>query len=298
MNQIIGQFLNWDRKATPSIVLRVHGAGILQTFADISTSGEFKLPLPEIPPDKNFGSMNCGDLSKGLIVVVSDFSLLTKLPGFTSPGRWDRGFSVIGMASFCDEFFSKNIGKPGGKRANWLYSKTARNVEVGECNNSNSFSLKAGWNSFTIVSGPSGGPHVYNSGLDEELGWYWSAFSEDIASKEITKSPQKSYSNEKSDKSLSEIAKVEKEWLIGKWNGVQIDTKFKLDVKPSGEVWLESIEGGSKKTIDGKWALIEKEFTLTIKEGVLHFYIEQTSEKSFRLFGKDATSDIVFKRNN
>ncbi len=35
-NQIIGQFLNWDRKATPSIVLRVHGAGILQTFADIS----------------------------------------------------------------------------------------------------------------------------------------------------------------------------------------------------------------------------------------------------------------------
>ncbi len=88
--------------------------------------------------------MNCGDLSKGLIVVVSDFSLLTKLPGFTSPGRWDRGFSVIGMAMFSDEYFSKNIGKPGGRRANWLYSKTARTVDAQECNNSNSFSLEAG----------------------------------------------------------------------------------------------------------------------------------------------------------
>ena len=291
--QLIGQFINWDRKATPSIVLRVHGAGILQTFADISSSGEFKLPLPEIPPDKNFGSMNCGDLSKGLIVVVSDFSLLTKLPGFTSPGRWDRGFSVIGMAMFADEYFSKNIGKPGGKRANWLYSKTARTVEAHECNNSNSFSLEAGWNSFTVVSGPSGGPHIYNAGLDEDLGWYWSAFPEDAASKKITRSPKNSTSSK-----ISEIAKVEKEWLLGKWDGVQIDTKFKMDLNPSGDVWLESIEGGRKKTMDGKWSLVDKEFVLNIKEGVLHFYIEQTSEKSFRLFGKDATSDIVFTRKN
>lgn len=50
--------------------------------------------------------------------------------------------------------------------------------------------------------------------------------------------------------------------------------------------------------MDGKWALIEKEFTLTIKEGVLHFYIEQTAANSFRLFGKDATSDILFTRKN
>ena len=297
-DQLIGHFIKWNRKATPKIVLRVHGAGILQTFADISSTGEFELPLPTVPPDKNFGSMNCGDPSKGLIVVVSDFSLLTSLPGFTSPGRWDRGFSTIGMASFCDDFFSINIGKPGGKRANWLYSNTTRNVEEGECNNSNSFSLKAGWNSFTIVSGPSGGPHIYNPGLDEDLGWYWSAFPEDIVSKELTKSHKKTSSSEKSVKSISKIAKVDKEWLLGKWNGVQIDTKFKMDVKPSGNVWLESIEGGRKKTMDGKWALIEKEFTLTIKEGVLHFYIEQTSEKSFRLFGKDATSEIVFTRKN
>ncbi len=69
-----------------------------------------------------------------------------------------------------------------------------------------------------------------------------------------------------------------------------------MDVKASGDVWLESIAGGSKKTMDGKWALIEKEFTLTIKEGVLHYYIEQISENSFRLFGKDATSEIVFKK--
>ena len=297
-NQIIGQFLNWDRKATPSIVLRVHGAGILQTFADISDSGEFKLPLPEIPADKNFGSMNCGDPSKGLIVVVSDFSLLTKLPGFTSPGRWDKGFSTIGMASFCDDYFSKNIGQPGGRRANWLYSKTARSVEKGECNNSNSFNLETGWNSFTIVSGPSGGPHTYIAGLDEDLGWYWSAFPEDIASENITQSPQKSTSSIKSEQAISEIAKVEKKWLLGKWDGVQIDTKLKMDVKPSGDVLLESIEGGRKKTMDGKWSLIDKEFILNIKEGVLHFYIEQTSEKSFRLFGKDTTSDIMFTRNN
>lgn len=297
-DQIYGRFLNWDRKATPSIVLRVHGAGVLQTFADISPSGEFELSLPEISPDKNFGSINCGDPSKGLIVVVSDFSLLTNLSGFTSPGRWDRGYSEIGMAVFSDEYFSKNIGKPGGKRANWLYSKTARNVEAGECNNSNNFSLDAGWNSFTIISGPSGGPHVYNPGLDKELGWYWSAFPEDIGSNAKSNRLKKSNSDEISEQAISEIAKVEKEWLLGKWNGVQIDTKLKMEVKASGDVWLESIEGGSKKTMDGKWALIEKEFTLTIKEGVLHFYIEQISENSFRLFGKDATSEIVFTRKN
>lgn len=297
-NQIIGQFINWDRKATPSIVLRVHGAGILQTFADISASGEFKIPLPEIPPNKNYGSLICGDASKGLIVVVSDFSLLTKLTGFNSPGRWDRGFSVIGMAVFADEYFSKNIGKPGGKRANWFYSKTERIVEAGECNNSNSFKLEAGWNSFTVVSGPSGGPHNYNPGLDEDLGWYWSAFPEDIAANRKTRLLTESTSSENSEKAISEIAKVEKEWLLGKWIGVQIDTKFKMDVKASGDLWLESVEGGRKKTMEGKWSIIDKEFSLNLKEGTLHFYIEQTSENSFRLFGKDASTEIVFTRKD
>jgi len=35
---------------------------------------------------------------------------------------------------------------------------------------------------------------------------------------------------------------------------------------------------------------------LDIKEGVLRFNIEQISETSFRLFGKAASSDIVFTR--
>ncbi len=179
-NYILGQFAEWDREATPTLVLRVHGASVLQTFADISEDGVFKLPLPEVPDEGNFGSMNCGDLSKGLIVVVVDFSLLTNLPGFSSPGRHDRGLSTIGMALFSDETYSKNIGKPGGKRGQWLYSKTARIVAAGECNNTNSFPLEAGWNTFTIVSGPSGGPHTYNPGFDDDLGWYWSAFPEDI----------------------------------------------------------------------------------------------------------------------
>jgi hypothetical protein len=134
--------------------------------------------------------------------------------------------------------------------------------------------------------------------LDADLGWYWSAFPEDAASNKITRSSKKLTSSELSEQTISEIAEVEAEWLFGKWDGVQIDTKLKMDVKPSGDMWLESIEGGRKKTMEGKWTLIEKEFTLTIKEGVLHFYIEQTSEMSFRLFGKDATSDIVFTRKN
>lgn len=179
-NHIIGQFKDWDRKATPTLVLRIHGASMLQTFADISVDGAFKLPLPEVPTKGNFGSMNCGDHSKGLIVVAVDVSLLTDLSGFSSPGRHDQGLSTIGLALYSDEAYSKNIGKPGGKRGHWLHSMTARTVAAGECNNSNSFSLEAGWNAFTVISGPGGGPHTYNPGFDDDLGWYWSAFPEDI----------------------------------------------------------------------------------------------------------------------
>lgn len=295
-NHITGKFLNWDRKATPMLVLRVHGAGRLQTFAEISADGTFEIPLPEIPAEGNYGSLNCGDPGKGGIVVVTDFSLLTNLPGFTSPGRYDRGYSEIGMATFADDKFAKNIGKPGGRRANWLYSKAARTVEAGECNNTNSFQLQAGWNAFTVTSGSSGGPHTYKPGLDSDLGWYWYAFAEDAAQPSQPNPPQNSQPNENSDPPATGGTPVQPEWLHGEWNGVQMDTRIRMRLQASGDVWLESIESGRKKTMEGKWSLTGGEFVLDIKEGVMRFNIEQTSETGFRLFGKAARSDIVFTR--
>lgn len=297
-NYITGQFLEWDREATPKLVLRVHGAGMLQTFADISATGEFKLPLPEIPADKPFGSLNCGDPTKGPIVVATDVSLLTTLPGFSSPGRWDQGFSTIGMAFYSDEAFSKNIGKPGGKRGQWLYSKVARVVEAGECNNTNSFPIEVGWNAFTVISGPSGGPHTYKPGLDENLGWYWSAFSENLAQRNPPRPPQNSNPTKDSEQPVTGKTEIPAEWLFGEWNGVQLDTRIHMRLQPSGDVWLESIESGRKKSMEGKWSVKDGEFVLDIKEGMLRFNIEQISEASFRLFGKAASSDIVFTRKN
>jgi|GEM_PF-5434530 len=297
-NNLIGQLINWDRKATPVLVLRVNGAGMLQTFSDISAAGEFNIALPEIPQKGNYGTMNCGDLNKGPIVVVSDFSLLTTLQGFTSPGRWDRGLSVIGMAVYANKYFSENIGKPGGKRGYWLYSKTARTVEAGECNNSNNFQLEEGWNAFTLISGQSGGPHTYNRGLDDDLGWYWYAFPENIVQKNEEGSLNDSKPVNDSEQPNTVLSNVQEEWLFGEWDGVQIDTRIQLRLKPSGDVWLESIEGNRKKTMEGKWMLSKGEFILNIKEGELHFNIEQISETSFRLFGKDAVSDIVFNRKD
>lgn len=295
-NHISGKFKNWDRKATPMLVLRVHGAGKLQTFAEISSDGEFKIPLPEVPAGKGYGSLTCGDPSKGRIVVVTDFNLLTTLPGFTSPGRWDRGMSEIGMATFADDAFAKNIGKPGGRRANWLYSEVARIVDVGECNNTNSFRIEKGWNAFTITSGPSGGPHTYKPGLDDDLGWYWYAFPEDIT-QGTPPIPEKNIAPDpSSDPSTTSGAVPKKEWLIGEWNGVQVDVRFRMQLKSSGDVWIESIESGRKKEMEGKWSLINGEFDLDVSEGKLQFNIEQTSENTFRLFGKAASSDIVFTK--
>jgi hypothetical protein len=297
-NYIIGQFINWDRNATPKLVLRVHGASMLQTFSDISSNGEFKLPLPEIPVDKNFGTLYCGEQSKGSIVVATDISLLTNLPGFTSPGKWDKGFSEIGMAIFADEEFSKNIGKPGGKRGQWLYSKVARIVEAGECNNSNSFQIEIGWNAFTVVSGTDGGPHTYNPGFDDDLGWYWYAFPEDIIEGNSSNTIKDSIPDENSEQPITKETEVNTEWLLGEWNGVQVDTHIQIRLQSSGDVWLESIENGNKKTMEGKWSLNNREFVLDIEEGMLQFNIEQISDKSFRLFGKDAGSDIVFTKKD
>lgn len=295
-NFISGMFINWDRKATPMLVLRVHGAGKLQTFAEISSDGEFNIPLPEIPAEGNYGSMNCGNLENGLVVIVSDFSLLTTLDGFSSPGRWDKGYSVIGMAFFADEKFSKNIGKPGGRRANWLYSKTQRTIKAGECNNINSFVLKAGWNAFTIENGQSGGPHTYKPGLDSDLGWYWYAFPEDISNNNSLSQNETNETDEEINQNLTGGAEVKADWLIGEWQGTQQDVQMEMHLKSSGDVWLESIESGRKKSLEGKWTLNKNEFILDIEEGELHFNIESLSDSGFRLFGKDAGSEIVFSR--
>ena len=73
--------------------------------------------------------------------------------------------------------------------------------------------------------------------------------------------------------------------------------RFRMRLQPGGDAWVESIEGGSKKTMEGKWSLKDGEFILDIPEGELHFNIEQTSEDGFRLYGKAAAqSDIVFTR--
>lgn len=289
-DHIVGRFAKWERRATPMLVLRVHGAGTLQTFAEISATGEFKLPLPQVPAAGNFGSVTCGDRSKGLIVVATDVSLLTRLPGFTSPGRWDRGFSEIGMAVFADDAFARNIGKPGGKRAQWMHSFVARTVGAGECNNTNSFPLEAGWNAYTVVSGSNGGPHTYRAGLADDMGWYWSAFPEDAATPKAVKPPQPSGAPAPGE------TDADAKWLAGEWQGVQVDVRMQMRLQSSGAVWLESIEGGRKQTMEGKWSLNNGEFVLDIRGGMLRFNIKRTSDTGFRLFGKDASSDILFTR--
>ena len=82
-NFIIGQFVEWDRKATPTLVLRIHGASLLQTFADISADGAFKLPLPEVPAEGNFGSMNWGQMS--VIFLILNGSVERAVAGNFSP---------------------------------------------------------------------------------------------------------------------------------------------------------------------------------------------------------------------
>jgi len=292
-DHLTGQFAKWDRKATPMLVLRIHGAGMLQTFARIDADGSFKLPLPEVPVEGNFGSMNCGGRGKGNIVVASDVSLLTTLPGFSSPGRWDRGHSVIGGAFFSDEAFSKKIGQKGGRRAQWLHSHVARTVEAGECNNTNSFSLEKGWNAFTVVSGPSGGPHTYHEGLDDDLGWYWYGFPESM-SRAVTEKPKE---EEAPEPTVASKYQVTEEWLHGEWSGAQVDVTMKMQLHSNGDVQLESVEGGRKKSMEGKWSLSGKDFVLEIPEGTLPFKIEQTSDVRFRLYGETTGgSDIVFRR--
>jgi len=177
-DHIVGQFADWDREATPTLVLRTFGAGGLRVFADIDLEGHFDLVLPAISADTPLGARTCGDPSKGPIATAGDFDLLTTLEGFTTPNRADRGLSVIGMALYADEAFSQDVGAPGGKRAQWLFSRAARTIAVGECNNANSFTVAIGWNAVTVISGPAGGPHTFRIGLDEELAWYWFAFEE------------------------------------------------------------------------------------------------------------------------
>ena len=236
-NQIRGQFADWDRQATPSLVLNSPGNRVLRIFAEIDSEGNFELNLPEITADTPLGSRICGDPAKGLISVLTDINLLTPLEGFTTPNESNNGLSVIGMALFADEAFSQNIAALGTKRVQWFASHTARTVEVGECNNENSFDINTGWTAVTVVSGPSGGPHTYHSGIDEGIGWYWSAF-EETAEKSTT------------EQTTSMLIEQRPDWLVGEWNALQADTKIHLSLEASGKGQLQSIEGSNTQLFE------------------------------------------------
>lgn len=178
-NTMRGQLADWQREATPSLLLSAPGNRVLHVFADIASDGSFALVLPAIDDDTPLGSTVCGDPSKPRITVLFEVELLTPLEGFTTPDELRRDLSVIGMAILADEAFANDIGAPGTRRVQWFASREARSVEVGECNNVNAFELLAGWTPVTLVSGPGGGPHTYRPGIEEGLGWYWWAFPED-----------------------------------------------------------------------------------------------------------------------
>jgi len=177
-NAMQGRLADWQREATPTLVLSAPGNRVLRVFADIASDGSFALVLPAIADDTPLGSTVCGEPGKPPITVLFDVELLTPLKGFTTPDELHRGLSVIGMALLADAEFATNIGAPGTRRVQWFASREARTVAVGECNNDNAFDLLAGWTPVTLVSGPSGGPHTYHPGIEEGMGWYWWAFPE------------------------------------------------------------------------------------------------------------------------
>lgn len=175
-----GRFADWQREATPTLLLSAPGNRVLYVFADIATDGSFALVLPAIGDDTPLGSTICGYPGKPRITVLSEVELLTPLEGFTTPDDRHNGLSVIGMAIVADAAFANDIGAPGTRRLQWFASLDARSVELGECNNANAFELDSGWTPVTVVYGPSGGPHMYHPGIEDGLGWYWWAFPETL----------------------------------------------------------------------------------------------------------------------
>ena len=282
-NHIRGHFADWDRQATPSLVLNSPGNRVLRIFADIDSEGNFELNLPEITANTPLGSKICGDPAKGLISVLINIDLLTPLDGFTTPNEANNGLSVIGMALFADKAFSQNIGVPGTKRVQWFASHTARTVEVGECNNENSFDINAGWTAVTVISGPSGGPHTYHSGIDEGIGWYWFAFDEEpkevSAPELITAMPVGQHPD----------------WLIGEWNSLEVDTRINLNLGASGEGKFESIEGRIQ-TLEIKWAVDNDVFTIVFGQDADSLGIEKLSDVSFKLFDTIHNRNLFFNK--
>lgn len=174
---VAGRFLDWDRPGTPTLVLHGFGRG-LRVFADIAADGAFELVLPPIDDATPLGSVPRNPPGGSPVGHLTEVSLLTPLPGFTTPSEADRGLSTIGRAALADAAFAADIGAPGSRRVTWIASRVAQTFEPGACNNTEPFDVAAGWTPVTITYGPSGGPHHLTPGVPDDVGWYWWAFPE------------------------------------------------------------------------------------------------------------------------
>lgn len=174
---VAGQFLDWDRPGTPTLVLHGFGRG-LRVFADIAEDGSFELMLPPIDDATPLGSVPCHPPGGSPVGQFTEVGLLTPLAGFTNPSEADRGLSSIGMAVLADAAFAADIASRGSRRVIWIASRVAQTFEPGSCNNVEAFDVEAGWTPVTITYGPGGGPHHLRPGVPDGLGWYWWAFLE------------------------------------------------------------------------------------------------------------------------
>jgi hypothetical protein len=175
---LFGRLAEWQREYTPTLLLSAPGNRVLYAFADIAPDGSFTVELPTIGDTTPLGSTICGGPGKPRITVLSEVELLTSLEGFTTPDEFHRSLGVIGMAILADGAFVDAIGAPGTRRLQWFASLEARTVDIGECNNLNTFEIGAGWTQVTLEFGASGGPHHYRPGSEDGMGWYWWAYPE------------------------------------------------------------------------------------------------------------------------
>jgi len=281
-----GEFAQWNRQATPSLVLRTAGPG-LKVFADIDASGSFTLTLPEFTAETIFGQKGCGDPSKGPVSILNSIDLLTPLEGFGSPSEANQGLSVIGMALFADEAYIKDIGIKGGKRLEFFSSPQARTLEVGECNNLNPIELKAGWTAVTQISSGNGGPHSYDQGVDSTMSWYWWAFQE-------AQAPNDEPNTETPALPEASIIPATTDSLIGEWNALEFEGKMDLTFDASGEVLFESSEGNGQM-IKGSWAINEGTALLEL-EGVGGLDIELRSNNSLSVSDSSNGINLEFIR--
>jgi hypothetical protein len=262
-----GHFAAWDRTATPRLVLQAPGNRVLRPFADIASDGAFTIVLPEIGPDTPLGSTVCGAPGKARITVLFDLDLLTTLEGFTTPSEANGGLSVIGMAVAADAEFATDIGAPGTRWVQWFASLAPRTVEV-----------DAGWTAVTVVSGPSGGPHVYRPGIEEGIGWYWWAFSESAA------------------ESPPPAPREQPAWMVGSWQGVQGDTTVVVTLGADGVGSLEATEGGRSDRFEGPWSIGGGRFQLDTDQGPFLLLFEADGEVGFTLYPERDGPGIPFVR--